>query len=207
MHGDNFPLPYMFRLRSEVVQCSRSGKLLLGLATTVVLGSGFCGSHDRIFLPHNSGTCEPDPPTALCSSLTMIYVVKYTWNIDWVVFIQWCMKFCTYKTALRTYIKCPVLSFVKICKQILFFTCSRMSACYRGLWPKSDADPIKSGKLIRASSVLKMYCTGDGIWSKWMRFFTIVIFITLEKSCSLVLYISTQLCLFRLNMSCGRGAP
>jgi hypothetical protein len=36
----------------------RSGKLLLALASTVILGSGSCGTHEHIFLSHDSGSRE-----------------------------------------------------------------------------------------------------------------------------------------------------
>jgi hypothetical protein len=40
------------------VHQGRSGKLLLALASTVILCSESCGIHDHILLSHTSGSCE-----------------------------------------------------------------------------------------------------------------------------------------------------
>jgi hypothetical protein len=48
------------------------------LARTIILGSGFCGSHDHIFLSHNSGNSAPLTSLSPSQSGKLVLVLAST---------------------------------------------------------------------------------------------------------------------------------
>jgi hypothetical protein len=54
----------------------RSDKLLLALASTVILSSGSRETHDHIFLSHDSGNRAILPPCCLCVPLNFLFSMQ-----------------------------------------------------------------------------------------------------------------------------------